>query len=100
VAAHVLALVVDLHLPASHSLKDKRAVVKTILEGARHRYQVAAAETDRQDKWQRAELVFAAVAGSRRHVEEVLDAVDRFVWSFPDVEVLATERPWLEIDRP
>jgi len=40
---HVLALTIDLRLPSSHSLKDKRAVVKTILEGARRRYQVAAA---------------------------------------------------------
>ena len=53
-AVHVLALRVDLHLPASHSLKDKRAVVKTILEGARRRFQVAAAETDHHDRWQRA----------------------------------------------
>jgi uncharacterized protein len=98
VAAHVLALVVDLHLPAAHSLKDKRAVVKTILEGARRRYQVAAAETDRQDKWQRTELAFTAVAGSQVHVGEVLDGVERFVWSFPEVEVLASDRHWLETD--
>jgi uncharacterized protein len=96
VAAHVLALVVDLRLPAAHSLKDKRAVVKTILDGARRRYQVAAAETDRQDKWQRAELAFAAVASSRTHADNVIDGVERFVWSFPEVEVLDVERHWVE----
>jgi uncharacterized protein len=98
VTAHVLALVVDLRLPAAHSLKDKRAVVRTVLEGARRRYQVGAAETGEQDKWQRAELVFTAAAGSRRHVDEVVDAVERFVWSFPEVEVLSGDRHWLEID--
>ena len=96
--AHVLAFVVDLRLPAAHSLKDKRAVVKTVLEGARRRFQVSAAETGDQDKWQRAELAFATAAGTRRHVDEVVDAVERFVWSFPEVEVIASDRHWLEID--
>lgn len=86
----------DLRLPACHSLKEKRAVVKPILDGARHRYAVAAAEVGYQDKWQRAELGVAAVAGSPKHVEEVLDAVERFVWSFPEVEVLSTERSWAD----
>ena len=95
-AVHVLALTVDLRLPSSHSLKDKRAVVKTVLEGARRRYQVAAAETAHQDKWQRAQVGFASLSGSSTHVTEVLDEVERFVWSFPEVEVLRVDRDWLE----
>ena len=97
-AVHVLAFVIDLHLPQSHSLKDKRAIVKTILEGARRRFQVAAAETDHQDRHQRAELTFSAVSASRTHADEVVDAVERFVWSFPEVEVLDAGRHWLEVE--
>jgi uncharacterized protein YlxP (DUF503 family) len=41
-----------------------------------------------QEKWQRAELGFAAVAGTSGHVRDVLQSVERFVWSFPEVEVL------------
>ena len=95
---HVLATALDLHVPHAHSLKDKRAVVKTILEGARHRYQVAAAETDHQDKWQRAELAFVAVSSSPTHAEDVIDDVERFVRSFPEAEVLDVSRTWLETD--
>ena len=98
VAAHVLALVADLRLPASHSLKDKRAVIKTILEGSRHRYQVAASETDHQDKWQRAEVAFAVVSPSGSHADEVMASVERFVWSFPEIEVLHMDRHWLETE--
>ena len=65
-------------------------MVKPILEGARRRYQVAAAEVGFQDKWQRAELGFAAVSAGPGHVKEVLAAVERFVWSFPEIDVLAT----------
>ncbi|MEO7836585.1 MAG: DUF503 domain-containing protein [Acidimicrobiales bacterium] len=76
-------------------MKEKRAVVRPILEGARHRYRVAAAEVGHQDQWQRATLAMAAVAATPGHVADVLDNVERFVWSFPEVEVLATERSWL-----
>ena len=93
---HVAALTLDLHLPQSRSLKAKRAIVRPILEGARRRFQVAAAEVAHQEKWQRAGLGFAAVGGEADHVNDVLHRVERFVWSFPEVEVVSAERRWLE----
>lgn len=93
---HVGAVLFDLHLPHAHSLKEKRAIIRPILEGARHRFNVATAEVGSQDKWQRAELGVSAVAASAGHVDEVLDAVERFMWSFPEVEVLSAERSWTE----
>jgi uncharacterized protein YlxP (DUF503 family) len=96
---HAASLYVDLHLPAVHSLKEKRGVIRPILDGARHRFGVASAEVDAQDRWQRAGLGFATVASSARHVGDVLDSVERFVWSFPEVEVLAVRQQWLDDDR-
>jgi len=91
---HAAVLEVDLRLPHSASLKDKRAVLRSVLDGARHRFRVASAEVGHQDLRQRALLGFAAVAGTAGHVTDLLDEVERFVWSFPEVEVLATERTW------
>ena len=79
---------VDLHLPQAHSLKEKRAIIRPILDGARNRFSVAVAEVAYQDKWQRALLGFAAVGGNDGHPQQVMQKVDRFVWSFPEVEVL------------
>src|SRR3954453_21399246 len=93
---HVGALSLDLHLPLVHSLKEKRAVIRPILDGARNRYRVAAAEVGGQQKWQRARLGMAAVGGTAGHVADVLDQVERFVWSFPEIEILDTERSWVE----
>ena len=92
----VLSLEVDLHIAESRSLKAKRQVVKSIVDSARRRYGVAAAEVDHQDTWQRAALGFAAVSSRSRHAEEVIDEVERLVWSYPEVQVLSTERRWLE----
>jgi uncharacterized protein len=89
-------LTVDLHLPLSASLKDKRSVIKTLLEGSRSRYGVAAGELEHQDLRQRAVLGFAAVAASAGQVEAVLDSVERFVWSRAEVEVLETYRSWID----
>ena len=93
---HVATLEVELHLPQARSLKAKRAVVRPLVEGLRNRFGVAAAEVDYQDLWQRAGVAMAAVAGTAAHVEEVLDACERFVWSHPELEVLACDRRWLE----
>ncbi len=92
----VLSLAVDLHVPAAQSLKDKRMVVRSIVDGARHRFRVAAAEVGQQDQWQRAELGFVTVAESARHATEVIDGVDRFIWSRPEIEVVSMERRWSE----
>jgi hypothetical protein len=89
-------LSMDLRIPASGSLKAKRTVVKHVVETAKARFGVAAAEVGHQDQWQRAELGFAAVAGTAGHVEDVLDSVERFVWSHPEIEVLDGHRSWLE----
>lgn len=95
---HVCGLEVELHLPDSGSLKAKRAVVRHLVEVPKHRFGVAAAEVGHQDSWQRARLGYAAVSGSPAQVEQVLDRVERFVWSHPEVAVLRTDRAWLDDD--
>ena len=66
-------------------------MVKPILEGARRRFQVAAAEVAFQDKWQRTSLGFAAVGPDAEHLATVLQRVERFIWSFPEIEVLTAD---------
>jgi uncharacterized protein len=72
---HVGTLEVRLHVPEAQSLKDKRRVVKSILERMRNHFQVAAAEVDEQDILQIAVLGFACVSGSHHHAEEVATKV-------------------------
>ncbi|MSX88269.1 MAG: DUF503 family protein [Actinobacteria bacterium] len=62
------------------------------------RYPVAIAETEWQDTWQRSQLGIAAVSSSARVIQEIMDDAERFVWSFPDIEVTEVRRHWLEED--
>ena len=93
---HAAVVRYDLHVPQSRSLKAKRAVIKPLVEGSRHRFAVSVAEVGYQDQWQRSEIAVAAVASSSTHLDDILDSVDRFVWSQPDVEVLESERSDVE----
>lgn len=93
---HAAALCFDLHVPESRSLKAKRAAIRPVVDGLKHRFNVSVAEIDHQDTWQRAAIGVAVVAPTHGHLRDVLDSVERFVVSRGDVELLGTETSWLE----
>jgi uncharacterized protein YlxP (DUF503 family) len=95
---HAAAVSFDLHVPESRSLKAKRAAVRPIVDGLRHRFKVSVAEVDHQDRWQRATIGVAVVSSSERHLREVLDSVERFVASAPSVELLDSETAYLDAE--
>jgi uncharacterized protein len=90
------ALRLELFFPNCHSLKEKRAHIRPVVEGLRNRFQVAAAEVEFQDLWQRCAIGVSAVGSTASHVESVLQECERFVWSFPEHEVTSAEWQWLE----
>ncbi len=95
---HVLALRVELHLPGCRTLKEKRAVVRPVVDGIRARFRVSVAEVGHQDEYQRCTVGVALVSGSVHTCEELAAEVERFVWSRPDLEVIEIVRSWLEQD--
>ena len=68
-----------LHLPASHSLKEKRHLVAGLLKMVRNQFGVAAAEIGTGDLWQLAEIGIACVSNETGHADEVMASVLRFV---------------------
>jgi uncharacterized protein YlxP (DUF503 family) len=93
---HVLILQLDLHVPASQSLKAKRSAIMPIIRHVDQLGGVAAAEIDHLDTWQRTSIGVSAVGNSVTHLEQTMDTVERFVWSRPDVDVLDAVRSWWE----
>jgi len=68
-------LSVDLHIPESRSLKAKRKVVQSIITKLRQRFNVAVAEVEFHDKWQRCKLGVSTVSNEGSHVDEQLRTV-------------------------
>jgi len=70
---------ITLHLPACHSLKEKRQVIKSLMARVRNRFEVAIAEVDEQDRWQIAVLGVTCVSNSSQHANEILAQVQRYI---------------------
>jgi uncharacterized protein YlxP (DUF503 family) len=85
-----------LFLGGSHSLKEKRMVLRSIKDLVRGKFNVSIAEVAENDLWQRAVLGLALVGNGRRFAETALDEVLRFVRAelarMPEVEVTQEER--------
>ncbi|HYM81425.1 MAG TPA: DUF503 domain-containing protein [Candidatus Limnocylindria bacterium] len=79
---------IELHLPGSRSLKDKRSIVRGLKDRIRQRAQAAVAEVDHQDLWQRAALGVTVVSGERRQVDELLQTVRNLVLATHGAELL------------
>jgi uncharacterized protein YlxP (DUF503 family) len=79
VAGYVALIEVRLHQNASHSLKEKRKLVRSLKEQVRQRFGASVAEVDGHDTWQRTTLLCALVGGS--DVDDRADELARFVES-------------------
>jgi uncharacterized protein len=78
-AARVALGTIELHLPDVDSLKGKRHVLKGLKERVRAKFEVAVAEVDHQDIWQRATLAVACVSSDSRHANEVVSKAMDFI---------------------
>ena len=70
---------IEVHLPRAQSLKDKRSVVKSLKDQIRGRFNVAVAEVEANDLWQRATIGVSAVGGDRTYVEGLLHEVAEWI---------------------
>ncbi len=84
---HIGTLTVVLHLHNAESLKDKRQVIKSLIETTRQKFNISIAEVDDLDLRQRATLGIACVSNDGRHANRVLDKVVDTLESNPLIEV-------------
>ena len=89
-AARIALGLVELHLPDASSLKDKRHVLKGLKEKVRAKFEVAVAEVDHQDVWQRATLAVAYVSADARHANTVVSKALDFIEENVEGQVLDT----------
>jgi len=93
---HVAVVRLELHIPTSRSLKEKRAALRPIIEGIRHRFGISVAEVGYQDKWQRSLVGMAVVSDSYSHAADVVASVERWIWSKPQIDVCSFETTWVD----
>jgi len=79
---------IELFIPESGSLKAKRFVLKSIKTKIRNKFNVAIAEIDHLDKWQRSSLGFSTVSNDKKLAESVINKVIHFIENDYRVEVI------------
>jgi uncharacterized protein YlxP (DUF503 family) len=68
-------LLLDIHLPLSHSLKEKRKRLNKMKDRFKNRFNVALAELEYQDKWQRAKIGIVTISTQRKIVENLFNRI-------------------------
>ena len=88
---YVGAYRIEIFIPASNSLKAKRSVVQS-LKAKLANLNVAVAEVDGQDLWQRAVLGVAAVSGEIHYLDALPDRIEDVIHREPRAQLLRIER--------
>lgn len=84
---HAAALRAEIRLPDTHSLKEKRRKMRTVMNRL-DKLAVSVAEVDYQDTWQRSTIGVAVVAPQHGQLQRVLHTVERSLRSIDEIELL------------
>ena len=87
--------VVEIHLVASHSLKEKRRVLRKVKDRLRSRFNVSVAEIDHQDLWQRSTLGVVAISSARQPLESCFQQIQGILESEIPGQILNFEVEYL-----
>ena len=90
------AVRVELHIPESQSLKDKRRVLRGLIDGLRSKVSVSVAEVGHHDVWQRAAIGIAIVAPGAGRLEHLIDTVHDYVDSEQRAQIIEFVTSYLE----
>lgn len=86
-----LSAEIRFYIPYAHSLKEKRMVARSLLDGVRHKFNAAIAEVDTQDAHQMLTIGVAVVSGDPSHAREMLNAVIRYLEDHAQAELVGIE---------
>jgi hypothetical protein len=91
----IAVLTLQLHFPESGSLKDKRLVLRSLMDRLQNRFNVSVAEVEDRDLWQSSVLVLAHVNTGRPDAESTLQAVLNLVDAESSVQVVDAQTEFL-----
>ena len=84
-------LTLDLHIFEAHSLKEKRFVIKSLIDRVKSKFNVSVAEVDANDLWQRSVIGIAFVSNETVMVNKVFEQIKNLVLDNHSVELLESQ---------
>lgn len=88
----VKTLKLDLYMPASNSLKDKRRIIKSLMQRCRQKFNVSVSEVDHMDQWRQAVIGIAIITNADSYADKILDKCLNLIEADHKVEITKIER--------
>lgn len=79
---------VEIRIPMSNSLKDKRGVIKSMTERLRNQFNIAVAEIDKNDNLKLATIGLVTISNDSRYIDQLLSKVVKFIEDFREVQLV------------
>ncbi|HEY9201663.1 MAG TPA: DUF503 domain-containing protein [Gammaproteobacteria bacterium] len=92
---HILLIQLTLHIPMSHSLKDKRRQIKSLKDRISQRFNAAVAEVGELDNWQTAELAICMLSKDKSWLDSQYSLIETLLLDYPELELQQIQRQWL-----
>ena len=92
---YISLLTMELLIPWSRSLKDRRSAVRGLKDRLRSRFNASVAEVAYQDKWQRATIAVCVVDSDRQQLEATMTRVRQLSEEAHDLEIADIRQQWL-----
>jgi len=84
-------LKIEFRIRDNHSLKDKRKIVRSVVDRVKHKFNASVAEVGSNDSWQKIELGVSTVGNDRRHIDSSLSNILGFIESMYLAEIVNVE---------
>ncbi len=87
----VAIISVDIKIGDKGSLKEKRKILRGIIDRAKNRFNVSVAEGGYNDLWQRTKIGFSIVSNDRSHANSSADKIIDYLHGIPDINIIQTD---------
>jgi len=84
----VALLLLEIRLPLSHSLKEKRRIIQSVFARIKKNFNVSIAEIESQDLWQKANIGIASINTSFPELNTTLNHIVNFIENFSEIEIM------------
>ena len=91
------AAIVEIRIHGSHSLKQRRGVVRSIAQRVSNRFNLSIAEVGGQDTWQRAEIGLCGAGSDRQRVRSQIEGAVAFIEKLHLAEIVAVDIEMLDL---
>ena len=95
ICMHILLIKLQLHIPYSHSLKDKRRQIKSLKDKLSHRFNASVAELDNLDEWQQSTIGLCMLSNDKSYLDSQYSLVENLVLEYAQLELTSISREWI-----